>query len=123
MMNPHCDRLWLPHRVGSPNRRNDAHAKSSWARGRDPMSVSRRPGVREAVGPFWAAYTERVLKRVSTRALPVLNRAAEIAPATQACCGVCRTCVTTNIFGVLAFAAGALVSPLARFARRVDNPS
>ena len=78
-----------------------------------------RPGVREAAGPFLAAYTERVLERATPRALPMLNRAAEIAPATQACCGACRTCVTTNIFGVLAFAATALVSPLARFARRI----
>jgi len=69
------------------------------------------------------AYTQRMLERATSRALPVLNRAAEIAPAAQACCGACRPCVTTNIFGVLAFAASALVSPLARFARRVDNPS
>ena len=64
-----------------------------------------------------------MLERATTRALPVLNRAAEIAPATQACCGACRTCATTNIFGVLAFATTALVSPLARFARRIASPS
>jgi hypothetical protein len=35
----------------------------------------------------------------------VLNRATEYAPAAQACCGVCRTCATTNVFA-LACAAG-----------------
>jgi hypothetical protein len=31
------------------------------------------------------------------RTLPVVNRAVEVSPAAQACCGVCRTCVTTNV--------------------------
>jgi hypothetical protein len=38
-----------------------------------------------------------MLERTTTRTLPLLNRAADLAPATQACCGVCRTCATTNI--------------------------
>jgi hypothetical protein len=70
-----------------------------------------------------AIYTQRMLERATTRVFPMLNRAAEIAPVTQACCGACRTCVTTNIFGVLAVATTALVSPLARFARRIASPS
>jgi hypothetical protein len=37
-----------------------------------------------------------VLERAQTRALPLINKSAELAPV-QACCGVCRTCVTTNV--------------------------
>ena len=37
-----------------------------------------------------------VLKRAQTRALPLINKSAELAPV-QACCGVCRACVTTNV--------------------------
>ena len=38
-----------------------------------------------------------MLQRAQTRALPVLNKTVELTPAVQACCGVCRTCVTTNV--------------------------
>lgn len=41
-----------------------------------------------------------MLERSSGRALPVLNRAVDLAPAAQACCGVCRTCVTSNVFAL-----------------------
>ena len=41
-----------------------------------------------------------MLERTTTRRLPLLNRAADLAPATQACCGVCRTCMTTNLVGI-----------------------
>jgi hypothetical protein len=41
-----------------------------------------------------------MLERTTTRSLPLLNRAADLAPATQACCGVCRTCMTTNLLGM-----------------------
>jgi hypothetical protein len=43
-----------------------------------------------------------VLERTSGRALPVINRAVDLAPAAQACCGVCRTCVTSNVFALAA---------------------
>ena len=43
---------------------------------------------------------EPVLELVQVKALPVLNRAADLAPA-QACCGVCRTCATTNVLTML----------------------
>jgi hypothetical protein len=60
-----------------------------------------------------------MLERAQIKVLPVLNRAGEIAPAAQACCGVCRTCATTN---VLTFAGAAGLSVLSRaqrlFARR-----
>jgi hypothetical protein len=46
-----------------------------------------------------------MLERTRLNVLPVLDRAAEYAPATQACCGVCRTCATTNVLA-LAGAAG-----------------
>jgi len=49
-----------------------------------------------------------MLERTTRRALPVLNRAADVAPAVQACCGACRTCVTTNLVG--AAVAGAAAS-------------
>jgi hypothetical protein len=52
------------------------------------------------------------------RTLPVLNRAVDLAPAAQACCGACRTCVTTNVLGLAAAGiAGAWVF-LARLVRR-----
>jgi hypothetical protein len=45
-----------------------------------------------------------MLERSSGRALPVLNRAVDLAPAVQACRGVCRTCVTSNVFALAAAA-------------------
>jgi hypothetical protein len=56
-----------------------------------------------------------MFERTQTRALPLLNRAADIAPAVNACCGACRTCVTTNV--VSAGLAG--IAGLALFARRL----
>jgi hypothetical protein len=37
-----------------------------------------------------------MLERAQTRALPLLNKSADLTPALNACCGACRTCVTTN---------------------------
>lgn len=37
-----------------------------------------------------------MLERTQTRALPLISKSADFAPV-QACCGVCRTCVTTNV--------------------------
>jgi hypothetical protein len=56
-----------------------------------------------------------MLERSTERALPVLNKAVDFAPAVQACCGVCRTCVTSNVF---ALAAAAVVG-LGTSARRL----
>jgi hypothetical protein len=47
-----------------------------------------------------------MLERTQARALPLLNRAVDVTPAVQACCGACRTCVTTN---VLTLAGAAIV--------------
>lgn len=46
-----------------------------------------------------------MLERAQVKVLPLLGRAEDYAPATQACCGVCRTCATTNVL-TLAGAAG-----------------
>jgi hypothetical protein len=53
-----------------------------------------------------------VLERTSTRALPLLNRAGDLAPAAQACCGLCRSCMTTNVFGVLSAGAALVLAHL-----------
>jgi hypothetical protein len=51
-----------------------------------------------------------MLERAQTRALPLLNKGADLTPAVQACCGVCRTCVMTNalalVTGAAVYAAG-----------------
>ncbi|HTS73057.1 MAG TPA: hypothetical protein VMG74_05035 [Gaiellaceae bacterium] len=55
-----------------------------------------------------------MLERARVKALPVLGRAAEYAPA-QACCGVCRTCATTNLLAL----AGAVLVTAASLPRRL----
>jgi hypothetical protein len=47
-----------------------------------------------------------MLERTPARALPLLNRAVDVSPAMQACCGVCRSCMTTNVLA----AAGAVLA-------------
>src|SRR5215216_1730226 len=42
-----------------------------------------------------------MLERTTAKSLPMLNRAADLAPAAQACCGVCRSCTTTNLVGIV----------------------
>jgi hypothetical protein len=59
-----------------------------------------------------------MLERTTRRALPILNRAADVAPAVQACCGACRTCMTTNLVGVAVTGAAGAVALLRRFFRR-----
>jgi hypothetical protein len=59
-----------------------------------------------------------VFERTTRRALPVLNRAADVAPAVQACCGACRTCVTTNVAGAAVAGAAGTVAFLRRRFRR-----
>jgi hypothetical protein len=41
-----------------------------------------------------------MLERTTTKTLPLLDRAAGVAPAAQACCGVCRTYATRNLVGI-----------------------
>lgn len=59
-----------------------------------------------------------MLERATTRALPLLGRVAEAAPVTTGCCNACRTCVTTNIVGLVAVVMSAVASPFVRFASR-----
>jgi hypothetical protein len=54
-----------------------------------------------------------MLERAQTRALPIINKGVDLAPV-QACCGVCRTCVTTNVLTL----AGAAVTGAAIYATR-----
>ena len=44
------------------------------------------------------------------RTLPVVNRAADVAPVVPACCNACRTCTTTNLLGLLTGSVVAAVS-------------
>ena len=37
-----------------------------------------------------------MLDSAHVKTLPLLNQATNLAPAAQACCGACRTCMTTN---------------------------
>jgi len=60
-----------------------------------------------------------MLDRATTRALPLVNRVAGLAPAATGCCNACRTCVTTNAVGVLAL----VFAPVARFVRRLMRTS
>jgi hypothetical protein len=59
-----------------------------------------------------------MLGRVSTRTLPIVNRAVELTPTAQACCGVCRTCATTNILSVALAGIAGLAVGGRRLARR-----
>jgi hypothetical protein len=60
-----------------------------------------------------------MLERATTRALPLINRTVDLTPAVQACCGVCRTCATTNILTVASAAAVGLSAGVVRFAKRL----
>jgi LPXTG-motif cell wall-anchored protein len=60
-----------------------------------------------------------MLEKAQARALPVLNRTVDLTPAAGVCCGVCRTCATTNIFTALGAAA---VGAWAFVARRRRGP-
>jgi hypothetical protein len=56
-----------------------------------------------------------MLRQAQVRALPLLNKSVDLAPAAQACCGVCRTCVTSN---VVTLALGAVTGAAVFVARR-----
>ena len=59
-----------------------------------------------------------MLEGTQRRALPLLNKGVELTPAVQACCGVCRTCVTTNIVALAMGAVTGLAVYLARLAQK-----
>jgi hypothetical protein len=60
-----------------------------------------------------------MLERTQARALPLLNRAVDVTPAVQACCGACRTCVTTNVLTLAGAGIVGAVLYIRRLARRV----
>jgi len=55
-----------------------------------------------------------MLERAQVRTLPLLNRGVELTPALNACCGACRTCLTSNALTV----AGAGIVGAAVYLRR-----
>jgi len=57
-----------------------------------------------------------MLERAQTGARPLLNKSADLTPALNACCGACRTCVTTNVLTV-AMAAVSWIAPAASSGR------
>ena len=60
-----------------------------------------------------------MIRRLTVRAAPLTNRAAEYAPMAPACCNVCRTCTTTNIVGL---ALGGLTAAGVALGRLVNRP-
>ena len=64
-----------------------------------------------------------MLERASTRMLPLVNRAADVAPIAPACCNVCRSCMTTNVAGLAVAGVSAAALGIRRFARRFANGS
>jgi hypothetical protein len=60
-----------------------------------------------------------MLESTKLRSLPLLNKASDLTPAVGACCGACRTCVTTNLFALVAAAAAGLVAYGRRVLRQV----
>ena len=64
-----------------------------------------------------------VIEQAKTRALPLLNRVPDVAPAAQACCGVCRGCVTTNVFAAAGFALVGAASWVAHRFRFSSKPA
>jgi hypothetical protein len=59
-----------------------------------------------------------MLDKTRMRTLPVLNRAVDLAPAAQVCCGACRTCMTTNVLSLAAAGIAGTGLYLARLVRR-----
>ncbi|HET7352686.1 MAG TPA: hypothetical protein VFJ11_01395 [Gaiellaceae bacterium] len=60
-----------------------------------------------------------MLERTQTRALPIINKGVELTPAVQACCGACRSCVTTNVVTLVAAGATGAALWATRRLRRV----
>ena len=59
-----------------------------------------------------------MLERATVKLLPIANRAADIAPTATACCNACRTCVTTNLLGLVFAVGGYIAAPFVRLRRR-----
>ena len=76
-----------------------------------------------SLNPHWEPYTEGMLERVTMRALPIANRAAEHAPVATACCNACRTCVQTNLAGLALAGLGGLAALSVRLGKRLTGRS
>jgi hypothetical protein len=59
-----------------------------------------------------------MFERAQNRALPLISKSGEFAPV-QACCGVCRTCVTTNVLTLAAAGVTGAALYLTRGLRRL----
>jgi hypothetical protein len=64
-----------------------------------------------------------MLERAKIRSLPVLNKTVDLAPAVQACCGVCRTCMTTNVLTLAGATAAGATLYITRLAKRFLRPA
>ena len=60
-----------------------------------------------------------MLEQAQRRALPLLNRAPDLTPAAQACGGVCRSCMTTNVIALAGATLAGAGIVVARFVRRI----
>ncbi len=58
-------------------------------------------------------------ERAQLKMLPLANRANDVGPAATVCCNACRTCVTTNLLGIVTASVAGLAVAAQRFARRL----
>ena len=91
----------------SATRGSRTSRSSSPARAGEGMQLRRRSGRRSRLRLLQRARLSAVLDKAKTLTLPVINRIPDVTPAAQACCGVCRSCATTN---VLTLAGGLVVA-------------
>ena len=63
-----------------------------------------------------------MFERTTARALPLVSRGSEHAPMVTACCNACRTCVTSNLLGLLTAGTLAVLSLVRRSAYRNAEP-
>src|SRR5262245_40757250 len=73
---------------------------------RDPARLSAQPDERRRArtGSRSSLMRGRSCHRRGHPTRFLILRATDLAPAAQACCGVCGTCVTTNVVGIAAAA-------------------
>jgi hypothetical protein len=69
------------------------------------------------------AYTSAMLELTSRRALPLLNKAVDLTPAVQACCGTCRSCITTNVLALAAAGLTGAALAVSRIIKRIATAS
>jgi hypothetical protein len=72
-----------------------------------------KPGIASACG-----YSPVVKQIWTGRVAQVAGKYGEHAPTAAVCCNACRTCVTTNLIGIVIAGAGAVGYGTVQFARR-----